>query len=789
MSTFSQQIIVLLTVPPGNLVYHAVLAFSIFMALQASVSHWRGSGFPQGRRMVIGLSLLLLIQLTLFIGSGLAWQKVFDAHQIIPPLDRAASLLGLVVIIWLWAFPESGRLADATTLLIGLLTIAASIMGGVWWQPLAPTLHYNGSWADVIGESMALALLLGGLFALIWRRPNGWGIGLSMLLLLFGGHLAHWLKPLESSDLSWSIRLAEMAAFPLLLALPQRFPIAIEERKPTETEAGNKKPEHRRYSTDPKVLQSFLALAGETSPKKFYQDATRILSQLMLADVCLLATPPDANGHITIPIGYNLILDRPIEGFVLENRQLPVLTSAMRRGRMLRLPASSTSPELQALAKALNVKHVGHLMAVPIACKGQSPIMGVILLSPYSNRSWTVEDMQYLANTTETLASILQRMQKLAEIETELERMREALQTAQAQSEKVQKENVDLLDRLGELQAQVMEEHSRTASLAALVENHEECQDTIVQLEGRVHELETMLNEAGLTRSEEIQHLEEQLRLALEDVAILRSALQEADQHLVQVEGQGKAPIASPRSHETIVAIAQELRQPVASVVGYTDLLLGESIGILGAMQRKFVERIKASTERMSGLLEELLQVVTFESRDQTLKTGSVDLNAVIDEAVAGVIAQMSEKNITLRVNLPVEMPPVRADVDALQQVVENLLKNAGGATPADGEITLSARIETKENEPGYILLQITDSGPGILPEDLPRIFSRLYYTEKGIVQGIGDNGLGLSLAKTLVEAQGGRIWVDSDVGRGSTFSILLPLAEDLSVDTKGGNE
>jgi signal transduction histidine kinase len=97
-------------------------------------------------------------------------------------------------------------------------------------------------------------------------------------------------------------------------------------------------------------------------------------------------------------------------------------------------------------------------------------------------------------------------------------------------------------------------------------------------------------------------------------------------------------------------------------------------------------------------------------------------------------------------------------------------------ATPNDGDIALSVRIETQEHEPGYALLQIADSGEGIPPEDLPRVFSRLYRSDNPGIQGVGDNGVGLTIVKTLVEAHGGRIWVDSDPGNGATYSVLLPL-------------
>jgi signal transduction histidine kinase len=184
--------------------------------------------------------------------------------------------------------------------------------------------------------------------------------------------------------------------------------------------------------------------------------------------------------------------------------------------------------------------------------------------------------------------------------------------------------------------------------------------------------------------------------------------------------------------------------------------------------------------------LEELIQVSSLDGGEMNLNPVMVDLNTVIDDAVSSLIAQLSEKNITLRVDLPDELPPIQADLEALQQILSNLLSNAAKATPADGQISLRARIEAKEHEPSFLLLQVADQGGGIPSADLPRVFSRLYRADNVLVQGIGDTGIGLALVKTLVEAHHGRIWVDTEAERGSTFSVLLPLTVTTVSESSG---
>jgi signal transduction histidine kinase len=269
--------------------------------------------------------------------------------------------------------------------------------------------------------------------------------------------------------------------------------------------------------------------------------------------------------------------------------------------------------------------------------------------------------------------------------------------------------------------------------------------------------------------------VESELRMTLEEVARLQNQLAEANVRIIEAE-KGKSVAHSNEQAEVVASISQELRQPMSSIVGYTDLLLGESVGILGALQRKFVERIKASTERIDNLINDLIQVTTLETGLNDLKPEPVDLNLIIDNAMSYTSSQVREKNISMHLDLPKNMASIYADREALQQILIHLLQNAGAASPNEGAVHL--RVQTRNEEGGdYVLLQVTDTGGGIPAEDLPRVFTRLYRADNVLIQGVGDTGVGLSIAKTLTEAQHGRIWVETDQGKGSTFSVLLPIA------------
>ena len=309
-------------------------------------------------------------------------------------------------------------------------------------------------------------------------------------------------------------------------------------------------------------------------------------------------------------------------------------------------------------------------------------------------------------------------------------------------------------------------------NMATLLVSQEEAQKTIESLKAQIEQVRQAA-ETGDVPGDSTQ-IEGELRQALEEMARMQNALAGANLKILELEQRPAAPITNEQV-EVIASISQELRQPMSSIVGYTDLLLGESVGILGALQRKFIERIKASTERVGGLVDDLIQITNLETGKLEFKDESIDLNLIIDNAMAYTSTQIREKNITLRLDIPEAAPHVQTDRDALQQIFIHLLQNATAATQAEGTITLRVQMQS-ESSKHFISIQVTDTGGGIASEDIPLVFARRYRAEHSLIQGLGDTGVGLSIAKSLVEAQGGRIWVETEAGSGSTFSVLLPV-------------
>ncbi|MCI0553090.1 MAG: ATP-binding protein [Anaerolineae bacterium] len=775
-----------LTQPEGSLIYHLILVFSIAGALQAAFVHWRSSEFPQARRTMFGLGILLIAQILLFMIGGIGIQGFINLPLFLPPLDRAVTLFSLVWMIWLWAFPEPSRPADAATWLLSLLVMAALGLSLVAYSAEPSLPPYNRTTYDGIWQLASIGFSVFGLFILLVRRPNGWGYGMAVFLLSFAGHLLHMIFGRVDGDFPGAVRFAHMAAFPILMTLPQRFPA------PTNTLTTVKQQqdvptggERRRYSTDPKTFHALLALAGESSADKVSEAITRAIAQTMLADLCFLIYLTDNKNQMQIASGYDLIREENLEGGSMSKTVIPMLTNALQRGRPLRLPSSSTSADIKGLSDLLGLTNPGHLLSVPIVTPEKDPIGGVLLLSPYSNRLWSAEDQAFLANIAISLVPIIQRGQKMTSLEQRGEQTKQALDVAQSRITDLERRNNDLLKQMEAVRADSQEGLAQAENLAELTKMQEEAQKAIERLKQENEELRATKKvkggTSGASAANSVQ-IENELRITLEEVARLQNQLAEANMRVIEAE-KSTSSAHSTEQAEVVASISQELRQPMSSIVGYTDLLLGESVGILGALQRKFVERIKASTERIGALIDDLIQVTTLESGLNELKPEPVDLNVIIDNAMSYTSSQVREKNISMHLDLPKNVAPIYADREALQQILIHLLQNAGAASPLEGTVHL--KVQTKaEDGKEYVLIQVSDTGGGIPTEDLQRVFTRLFRADNVLIQGVGDTGVGLSIAKTLTEAQKGRIWVESEPGVGSTFSVLLPIAKNAAMKT-----
>lgn len=366
-------------------------------------------------------------------------------------------------------------------------------------------------------------------------------------------------------------------------------------------------------------------------------------------------------------------------------------------------------------------------------------------------------------------SQLTEKTRAIAELRSHMGDVEASLHNLERQLSHKTEEVAKLQKSLAETRAQAQQ---RIATLQAGVpaEGDQAVQAQVAALEAELAEksaaigvLETQLQNA----SEAIAAFEQQLSATHQAVDAAISDARQGDGH-----------------DEVLASIAQELRTPMSSIMGYTELLLRESVGILGSLQRKFLQRVKANTERMGVLLDDLIRITALDTGRMQLEPEKVDVIYAVEETIMNVANQFRGKGLTLRMALAEGLPPLTADRDAVLQVLGHLLTNAALASPVEGEVQLLVTMrkdklpagDGNEIEANCLYMTVEDSGSGIAPEDFDRVFMRKYRADNPLIDGLGDTGVSLSLAKALIDEHHGRIWLDSRQNAGTTFHVLLPM-------------
>ncbi|HEY5982504.1 MAG TPA: GAF domain-containing protein [Anaerolineales bacterium] len=233
---------------------------------------------------------------------------------------------------------------------------------------------------------------------------------------------------------------------------------------------------------------------------------------------------------------------------------------------------------------------------------------------------------------------------------------------------------------------------------------------------------------------------------------------------------------------EFVSLVAHELKNPMTSIKGYTELLATGAVGAVNDMQAGFLSTIRSNTERMSTLVSDLNDNSKIEAGRLRLDFKAVDLAELIDEIIRSTRRQIDDKKQLVQLELPTGLPQVWSDRIRLGQVLTNLISNANKYTPEGGTLTIGAEITPNLWDPEgarrVIRIWVRDTGIGISPEDQQRIFQKFFRSEDPKAREVPGAGLGLNITRSLVEMQGGRIWFESEYRQGTTFNFTVPIAE-----------
>lgn len=878
------EIVSLLLRPPGDLYYHLILLFILQAVLAVAWAHWRRSRRDPAARRLWGAALgMLLARAALVLGGAAATVMVPRPTVVLPPLERAADLVFLSVLLWgfLPVFRRHTRLG-AGFLAVGLAAaVLVYLFFSVAWPPVEATgVAYNTYWQARVWDGWALALVVLAIVSLvIWPRPGG-AFLFAAFLVWGAAYAVQLIFPSLTPHLSGPVRLANLIGVPLVAT------VAFQEI----ATAGGVSGEAPTAEVDWQPLLDVLRHLGRVGEgeKALTAALARIRRYVGVEGVALGVPAVDAVPSVRFIGVYPPTLGDPLT-VPLDDH--PVLARAVRSRKAQSLPDPDREPDSASLLTRLGFEQPGPLTVVPLV--SERDVLGLLVLAnPAGERPLTEEEeerAQVVAQTlavaiahlnlrraaeqrAEELSAVMQRQEaerakSVASLQAELEQAREEAQAFARRVAEMEEEvsrhrkQAQELAQLFQMEQEHAQEAAQAAAQAAIYEAElkelaearealeeelnrwkqraEELEQERERLEAQVEALQKSAEASQAEASQEVvvsgslvadargniilvdgraQRLlrasQEELRGmplgalfadplwaqtvdgllsgdAEEDVVGITL---EQDGHLIRAElsrlatkdegPSGYAVLLQSKAEEEenraemIASLAHELRTPMTSIVGYTDLLLGESVGILGEMQRKFLQRVKANIERMGDLLNDIIEVTAMESGRVELRPEPVDLITVIEEAIMGLSARFRERDLSVRLDMALALPPVRADRDALYQIMLHLLSNACQCSKEGTEIVVSGHLEEAEREglPSYVRVSVSDTGGGIAPEDRPKVFQRFYRADRPLIAGLGETGVGMAIAKTLVEALGGRIWLESEMGVGSTFSFILPV-------------
>mgnify|MGYP002713030505 CR=1 FL=1 len=800
---FWEQIIQLLSGSPGNVIYHLITLFSLQVIFALALTQWRRDATDQLARRTLWASAVIFMGRLGLLLAGLAVSgNTATAVSVLPPLEQAINSATAVLLVWalIPQADEQPQLGDTIVAMLLLLIGVMYIFFAQTWPDMALAgTPYSNTTQATVWAIFQLVILVLGLTLSFTQRYLWFSLRQIILMVLLAAYVVHlWIHPDNLStqtDIAYWIRMGYLIAFPLWAVFVYRYGMdKLLATAPTASIADNKLPA---------AIQRATQVISSLQSQENIANAIEMVSALLPATYIALAlNPENSRNRLIVTSNQQDKAADEVANWHINLDEWP----AFRQALMENLPIELTAAGIGARQMRLWYEEMGMAPQGPLLIEpmyAEKTAVGLLLLGANpGEQAWAdthkatavalaayfgqvIHNSNAFNHAADQIANIPlpitpespQISGRIIALEDEQTQLKSELDVAQA--------------RLMQAETQAAKSSKQARDLAATLEELDQSNqdDRVVQLETEIETLRESLIEA-----------EEAMALAAADerglstewimTAITRYSSQlEAAQARIQTLEADLMRRERGVTDELVISLAQELRTPMTSIAGYTDLLLSEMLGILGEKQRDFLQRVKANVERMDAFLDLIIQLTTSGEVVGETNVELVDVQTVLETAVSTVITQIREKNLHLDMQIQAEMPQLAINREALQQILSNLLGNACQVSDYNSRVGIRATINElalpqnngQPVEPiTFMHLSVTDSGGGIHIDDRARVFDPQYQADHPLIDGIGDTGAGLAVARTLTEANGGRVWLESDVAEGSTLSVLFPIPAEL---------
>jgi signal transduction histidine kinase len=707
------------------------------VALRAAEgSKVHADSFGLRRRAAVGSILAVRVMMA---AAWWAAVSVAALQPALPGLERFASLVGLLLVAWALLGERYGSIVDpalAGALVVAALGLVGTLVAG---RVLAGDEYFNRTPADAVWTVLGLLAAISAAAALtadpVGPSRPAMKLGATGMAILAGGFSLHLVLGPAGDDFPAFVRLSELAGYPVLcLALLSAVPVPSTEIAPQmpPSEAGR--------PIRPGVLIELAGLAIAENSQDLTRRLVRAVGRAAGSEVCLLLTPPNDAGRFDVTVGYDLIQEREVPGATLDRRQSPVLAAALAARRP---PGRSRSPDSSSLRAALHLPSAGPALLAPLECDGRM-FGALLLLSPYTRKEWTEDQKQTLLGIAPLLGRKLLQMEQASGGRGPLPQGAASGAGSQLPAGSMAAAHEGAGPSSGG-EASGSESGIRRTGLQSALSGGERAAET-----------------------DPFHRLAFELQLALRELAEARARLGKDD----AARWSDRRPPDASRGE--LAAMAHNLRQPVSSGLGYADLLLGESVGLLGAVQRKFLERVRDGLRRVDEQLRELARAAAPDESQPAAAPPPIAFAACLEEAMGRAAGALRAGGHTVRADVPPDLPLVVAERNALTQILEHLIVHASGSSVQGAAITLRARPQPPDR-PAFLQCTVTDHDPGPTGSDHGRVAGS--YAGRPAVTSAGEEGGDLPMVRALAEAAGGRIWVESTSEEGTSISVLLPIS------------
>jgi signal transduction histidine kinase len=808
-----QQAAQLLSETPGSLVYHLVTLLTLQVVFAVSRNQWqRDPGNRMSQRMTWAAGTIFLARTALLLGSIVLSSEPARAAAILPPLEQGVHTLTAVLIVWAFVdhserFPRFGDTALLLTIIVIGVMAASSVQ--FWQSQISQGEPYSTSaQAKIWGIMQMVPLGVGFVSTIVTRRLRRTlnPIIIGLLLLAHIASFANYPEVLNlETDIAFRLRLGHLIVFPLWAALAYRrslAPLLI------ARQANQPLVEQLRHS----LLLSTQVINAPSPEETLYRAIDMVTRMLDAVFVGIAVVETDDMESIHVISNQPQIDEDQPRQWTLDLTDGPAFGLAIEQRQSVQfMPNGLGARQLNDWYEAMGLAPMGALLIQPPSVE-KSMVSLLMLAGPQGYNQWSERDKalasvlaDYLAQAIDNSHIQSQALFEVADSSASIESnmaVSGRLIALEEDSKRLMSELDMTRSRLQRAEEQAAVSSNRARDLAATLQELEGLnrEQRIAELENEIEALRESLIEAeeamALAAAGEGGLSTEWVMLTITRYS---GQLEEAQARILALETELEHWEKGPAS-QVVSSLVHELRTPMTSIAGYADLLMGEQAGLLEAAQRDFVQRIKSNSERMGALLEHIVQVTKVtEQPDQAEPVRElVNVQEAIETAISAVITQIREKKLLLELDVAHGIPELEMDGGDLSQIMTSLLGNACQSSGNNGRVAITARAHSilgaskngKAEAIDFVKLTVSDSGEGIGTDDRPRVFDPQYRADNPLISGLGDTGVALAVARTLTEDNGGRIWVDSEIGVGSTFSTLFPinLAETGNTETNSAS-